>query len=292
MKFSETDLILSGNKVYHLDICAENLADTILTVGDPDRVAKVTRHFQSIEYKHHHRGFILHTGIYNNQRISVLATCMGTQNIDIVLNELDALVNIDLKKRVVKDRLRSLKIIRLGTTGAMQESINLNTILVTEHAIDSTGVMLYYQHAMDQEERQMLMALTSHLGDKLPATPLSTFRADSTLVDTFLTHGECLKGITMTCPGFYAAQGRRLRARTNYPDFIDHLSKFEHNTQRITNLEMETAAIYGLGNLLGHRCCSLNLVLLNRITQQFSSNVAQAEESLVEFSLDTISRMN
>lgn len=292
MRFSEVDLILSGNKIYHLDICADNLADTILTVGDPDRVAAVTRHFQSIEYKHHHRGFILHTGTYNNQRLSVLATCIGTQNIDIVINELDALVNIDLETRTTKDTLRSLNLIRLGTTGAIQESINLNTIILTEHSIDMTGVMLYYQYSMDQEARQMISALESHLFDKFPAIPLSTFRADPSLVDFFLKHGDCLKGITLTCPGFYAAQGRQLRAHTNSFGFIENLSKFEYNNQRITNLEMETAAIYGLATILGHRCCSLNMVLANRITREFHSNVAQAEEYLIEFTLDAIRHMN
>lgn len=291
MTFSETDLILSGNRIYHLDVTAEDLADIILTVGDPDRVALVTRHFQSIERKHHHRGFVLHTGYYNQQRISVLGTGMGTQNMDIVLNELDALVNIDFNKRIVKDPVKRLKIIRLGTTAALQESIALNSLIVSEQAIDLTGAMLFYQHAMSSRDREMLMALSSHLGDAFPAIPLSMFQADSSLVDLFTAGSECTKGITMTCPGFYAAQGRQLRAPIQYSDYLDQVSTFRYQQQSISNLEMETAAIYGLGGLLGHQCCSLNVVLLNRISRQLAPSIEQSQQHLIEFTLDAISRI-
>ncbi|MGQ3889065.1 nucleoside phosphorylase [Legionella sp. CNM-1927-20] len=286
-KLADTELILSNNKIYHLDIGADDIADTILTVGDPKRVEKVASYFDIVEFKHQHREFVTYTGYFNNKRITVLSTGIGTQNIDIVMNELDALINIDFKSRRVSDKLRSLNIIRLGTTGALQENIALNSFIVASHAIDLTGILLYYNPIQNEEEEELTNAFTSYMKGKLPETTFLAYASDEKIMQSFLTNSSCIKGISVTCHGFYTPQGRSLRAGAMTFNFTDYLANFPFKIP-LTNLEMETAALYGLAKMLGHRCCSINVTIANRITKQFTSSVQLAEKKLIEFSLETI----
>ncbi|WP_419418761.1 nucleoside phosphorylase [Legionella sp. D16C41] len=287
-KLADTELILSGNKIYHLDIGADDIADTILTVGDPRRVQKVAQYFDSIDFKHEHREFVTQTGYFNKKRLTVLSTGMGTQNIDIVLNELDALINIDFKTRTINNKLRSLNIIRLGTTGALQSTIPLNSFIVASHAIDLTGILLYYNPKQNTEEAELTQKFSAYMKGRLPETPLLAYAGDREIVESFLTHPQCIEGITVTCHGFYTPQGRPLRLGEMPFNFAEYLANFQFNNISLTNLEMETAALYGLSKLLDHRCCSINVVIANRITKQFTSSLEFAEKQLIEFSLEAI----
>ncbi|STX51793.1 purine nucleoside phosphorylase II [Legionella busanensis] len=286
-KLADTELILSNNKIYHLDIGADDVADTVLTVGDPERVERITRYFDVIQFKHQHREFVTHTGYFNNKRLTVLSTGIGTQNIDIVLNELDALINIDFKSKMVNDKLRSLNIIRLGTTGALQENIALDSFIVASHAIDLTGILLYYKPLQNKEEEELSQRFTSYIKGKLPETTFLAYASDEKIMQSLLANSSCIKGISVTCHGFYTPQGRPLRAGAMDCNFTEYLASFPFKIP-LTNLEMETAALYGLSKMLGHRCCSINVAIANRITKKFTSSVHLAEKKLIEFTLEAI----
>jgi uridine phosphorylase len=228
-KIAESELILNKRgAIYHLNVRPEELAATIITVGDPGRVKAVSKHFDAVEYESEHREFITHTGRIGNKRLSVVSTGIGPDNIDIVINELDALVNIDFETRMIKSQLSHLNIIRLGTSGSLQEDI----------PVDS------YHH-----------------------------------------------GISVTCPGFYGPQGRVLRLGLTNPDLIDRLTQFSFGPHRITNFEMETSAIYGLGKLLGHQCLSISAIVANRIKKEFSKNAEAAVDTMIKKSLEIISTL-
>ncbi|HTH81829.1 MAG TPA: nucleoside phosphorylase [Mucilaginibacter sp.] len=272
-RISETDLILNADgSVYHLNLLPGDVADTVITVGDPDRVSEISRHFDSIEFKKGKREFITHTGRIGNKRLTVLSTGIGTDNIDIVFNELDALVNIDFNTRVVNADLQRLNIIRIGTSGAVQADIPVDSILFSSAAIGLDPLMHYYKQNLSASEQNLLNAFKSVLPADASLSPYFV-SADKTLLD-FLGDKQ-QQGITITAPGFYSPQGRQVRAVSAIPNLIEIIQQFSFEGKRITNLEMETAGIYGLAAALGHKALSCNVILANRVTQTFSKQPAK-----------------
>lgn len=265
---ADADLILNPDgSIYHLNLLPEDIAGTVITVGDPERVPVVSAHFDRIELRKGKREFLTHTGYVGNTRISVLSTGIGTDNIDIVLNELDALVNIDLDARLPKQQLTSLTLIRIGTSGAIQPDITPGDLLISSFGLGFDALIRYYSYPPLQAEQRLLEAVDLYF-DTIPGTRPYLAQANNDLMQRF---GKGLqKGITVTAPGFYAPQGRRLRLQNTMPDFIGHLQKFNSADQRLTNLEMETAGIYALAGCMGHKAISVNAILANRITGEFS----------------------
>jgi uridine phosphorylase len=271
---------------YHLHLKPHELAETIITVGDPDRVATVSKYFDTIQLKVQHREFVTHTGYLNNKRLSVISTGIGTDNIDIVFNELDALANIDFKTRMVKDELTSLDIIRVGTSGSVNEDIDIDTILISEIGIGMDGLLNFYTHENTIQETVYLEAFANYIKPYFKqATPYIASGSEK-LIQKFEVHYP--KGTTITANGFYAPQGRRLRMQQEFPNFIEVINKFRHKHFRITNLEMETGGIYGLGKLLGHNCLSVNAILANRINQTFSADPAKVVQKMIEETLEIV----
>jgi len=283
----ESEFILnSRGAVYHLDLRPEELATTILTVGDPDRVGKVSRHFDAIEYQGQHREFVTHTGRIGKKRLSVVSTGIGTDNIDIVLNELDALVNIDFSARMARSPLTPLTIIRIGTTGALQKDIPVDSWVASTHGLGIDNLLNFYRHEENSEEQELLQSFSTQTQLHHRLTQPYISGASASLLRHF-TEGFH-QGITVTCPGFYGPQGRVLRLGLSQPDLIDRLTTFSYGRHRITNFEMETAGIYGLGKILGHSCLSLSVVVANRITRQFSRDGNAAIEALIERTLGIV----
>ncbi|MDT0294247.1 nucleoside phosphorylase [Mesonia ostreae] len=284
----ESELILNADgSVYHLNLKPENIANLIITVGDPDRIDSITKHFDSVEFKTQKREFQTQTGTYKNKRITVVSTGIGTDNIDIVLNELDALANINLKTREFKEEQQQLTIIRIGTSGSIQKEIPVDAFLASEKAVGFDGLLYYYQSDAFLEKE-----FAEHLHEYLDLHPHKArpyvVSADQDLVDHFSQDGRVFKGVTGTNVGFYAPQGRVLRAGLQDPNFIDQLTTFKFQDYRITNLEMETSAIYGLSKLLGHKAVSMNAIIANRETGDFSKDSLKAVEHLILYTLDKI----
>ena len=286
-RIAESELIInSRGAVYHLDLRPEELATTIITVGDPDRVQAVSKHFDTVDTRSQHREFVTHTGFIGKKRISVVSTGIGTDNIDIVLNELDALVNIDFETRTVKPKLTHLTIVRVGTSGSLQADIPVDSFVASSHAIGVDNLLNFYRQENNEEELQLARAFTNHVQMSGLATPYIASAGPSIqkhFVDGF--H----HGITVTCPGFYGPQGRVLRLGLSNPYLIDQLTEFRYGNHRITNFEMETSGIYGLGKLLGHACLSLNAIVANRVEKTFSKDGAAAVESLITKTLGILS---
>ena len=283
---SESDLILNPDgSVYHLNLLPEDIADTVITVGDPDRVAEVSKRFDSIELKKGKREFITHTGYLGKNRITVLSTGIGTDNIDIVLNELDALVNIDLKSRTPRTELKSLNIIRIGTSGTLQEDIPVDSILVSKFGLGLDALMNYYLHKVSGDEHMLLDGIKSHFHHIKGINPYIT-SADETLVKKYAQ--DLPYGITITAPGFYAPQGREVRAQNAIPNLIELLKTFRSGNYRITNLEMETAGIYALSKALGHKALSVNAILASRVRFEFSKDPQKIITKTIEHVLSNL----
>lgn len=281
-KLSEADLIINPDgSIYHLNLLPEDIADTVITVGDLDRVPEISKHFDSIEVKKGKREFVTHTGYLGKKRITVISTGIGTDNIDIVFNELDALVNIDFASRTIKKELKSLDIIRIGTSGAIQPDIPMGTILASSFGLGFDALMNYYIHQVAGEEHSLLESIKSHFSHIRGIHPYLT-AADDTLLQTI--GKDMAQGITITAPGFYAPQGRQVRAKNAVPDFISQLNSFSQGKHRITNLEMETAGIYALAKTLGHKALSVNAILASRVKFEFSNQ----PEKIVEQAIKTV----
>jgi uridine phosphorylase len=285
-KLSESDLIINPDgSIYHLNLLPEDVASTVITVGDPERVSEISKYFDSIELKKGKREFITHTGFLGKKRITVISTGIGTDNIDIVLNELDALVNIDLQTRMIKTDLQSLDIIRIGTSGAIQDDLPIGTILASSHGLGLDTLMKYYMKEDTVEDASLLRKIKSHLNDLEGIAPYLT-SGSSKLLDQFAK--DMPKGITVTAPGFYAPQGRKVRAQNMFPSLINQLSSFENGDFRISNLEMETAGIYALAQVLGHNALSINAILVNRVSLKFSSNPQIVVDKAIQTVLQNI----
>ena len=279
-RIAESELIINNRgAVYHLNLRPEELANTIITVGDPDRVQEVSKHFDSIEGKYQHREFVTHTGRIGQKRISVVSTGIGTDNIDIVLNELDALVNIDFTSRTVKKELSKLTIVRIGTSGSLQADIPVDSFVASTHGLGVDNLLNFYRQENNDEDLHILKAFTAHtqLTGSMAAPYIAG--AGAAVLKHFVEGFH--HGITVTCPGFYGPQGRVLRLGLINPDFIDLLTAFRFGNHRITNFEMETSGIYGIGKLLGHHCLSLSAIVANRVKKEFSKDSAAAIEQLI-----------
>ncbi|MGB3106604.1 nucleoside phosphorylase [Sphingobacterium siyangense] len=282
---NESELILNADgSIYHLNLLPEDLASTVITVGDPDRVAKVSKHFDRIELKKGKREFITHTGYLGNKRLTVISTGIGTDNIDIVLNELDALANIDFANRTVKTSLTSLDIIRIGTSGAVQQDVEMGTILASAYGIGLDALMNYYQGSYDGEEQALQVALAEYFS-ALNLKPYVA-KAGASLLDRIAF--DLPKGVTLTAPGFYAPQGRTVRSTNTIPNFINLISSFQYKDQRFTNLEMETAGIYALANMFGHQALSINAILASRVDGRFSSAPEEVVDKAIQLVLERI----
>jgi uridine phosphorylase len=285
MKISEADLIINPDgSIYHLNILPEDIADTIITVGDQDRVSEVSKHFDSIELKKGKREFITHTGYLGKKRITVISTGIGTDNIDIVFNELDALANINFATRTINQELKSLNIIRVGTSGSIREEIEVGTILASSYGLGLDALMSYYEQDQAIEDIYLLQQIKAHL-PILKSEPYLT-PASSQLIKQIAF--DMPQGITATAPGFYAPQGRQVRAKLSVSNLIEKLSSFQFKDQRITNLEMETAGIYALANALGHQALSVNAILAHRLKLQFAPEPDKIVEKMIKIVLERI----
>jgi len=285
IKNSEMPLQADGS-VYHLNLQPEEIADTLILVGDPGRVPTVSAKFDAVEFRKQNREIVTHTGTYKGKRISVLSTGMGTDNLDIVLNELDALVNIDLQKREPKQTHKSLNLIRLGTCGALQPDLEINSFIASQYVLGMDGLLHYYQHdndLSDQEIVRTFMAKTAWNNNfpKPYAIKSSDFLLDKIAFDM-------RKGITLTASGFYAPQCRILRLPLGMPDFAQRLVGVQAKNLPFTNMEMETSALYALSRLLGHQALTICVVITNRPNKTFSENYQSAMEKLIETVLERI----
>lgn len=279
-RIAESELILnSRGAIYHLNLLPEEIADTIITVGDPARVAQVSKHFDSIELKSAYREFITHTGFVGKKRLTVISSGIGTDNIDIVLNELDALANIDFETRTIRPHPVTLKIMRIGTCGSLQRDVPVDGFVASTHGLGIDNLLNFYRHESNDEEKQIIQAFTTHSQIHQQVTiPYITGGAPS-LIKHFVNGFH--HGITVSCPGFYGPQGRMIRIPLAQPDLVSKFSAFSIGNHRICNFEMETSAIYGLGRLLGHYCLSLNAVVANRVTREFSRDHLATVENLI-----------
>jgi uridine phosphorylase len=279
-RIAESELIINPRgAVYHLDLRPEEIGGTVITVGDPDRVKEVSKYFDKIEIKRQHREFITHTGVVGNKRISVLSSGIGPDNIDIVMNELDALVNIDLETRRIKDKLTALNVIRIGTAGSLQAEIPVDDFVVSTHGLGIDNLLNFYRHEQNEEEKQLLQSFITHTQMHGQISHPYISGAAVTLIKHF--GRDFHHGITVTCPGFYGPQGRVLRLGIRNPDLINRLTDFRFGQHRIANFEMETSAIYGLGKLLGHNCLAINAIVANRVKKEFSKDGKAAVEKLI-----------
>lgn len=280
-KIAESELIINDRgAVYHLDLRPEEIAHTIFTVGDPGRVSQVSKHFDSIEFRSSHREFITHTGFIGKKRLSVISSGIGTDNIDIVLNELDALVNVDFETRTVKPSLTQLRFIRLGTCGSLQNDIPVDAFVASTHGLGIDNLLHFYRYEHNEEENQIIQSFVTQTQI---VNPYVASGAPS-LIKHFVNGFH--HGITVSCPGFYGPQGRTIRIGLAQPNLVAKLSGFTLGHHRICNFEMETSAIYGLGKILGHHCLSLNAVIANRVVKQFSSNPVNTVEKLIQTALE------
>ncbi|MFL1895435.1 nucleoside phosphorylase [Aquimarina sp. 2-A2] len=287
MKIAESELILnSDGSIYHLNLLPEQLASTIITVGDPDRVEEVTKYFDTIDYVVRKREFHTQTGSYKGKKISVISTGIGTDNIDIVLNELDALVNLDLKTRTKKDTFKPLTIIRIGTSGAIQSNIAVDSFIASGYGIGFDSLLHFYdsKHVQNQSLSQ---ALQTHLDWAQDKSSPYAVEADQELLSHFIDD-TIQQGVTITNVGFYGPQGRVLRLPLQDASLNDKITSFTDNNLKITNLEMETAGIYGLSKLLGHKAISLNAIVANRATGDFSKDSTKTIDRLIRYALDKI----
>lgn len=289
-KIAESELIITPRgSIYHIDLRPEELAPNVIIVGDPGRVKEVAKYFDAVEVQQQHREFVSATGRVGSKRITCLSTGIGPDNIDIVLNELDALVNIDFDTRTIKPQLSQLNILRFGTCGSLQADVPVDSFVAGTHGLGLDNLLNYYRLEQNEQENQLLHSFITHTQLNANVTNPYISIASSSLLKHFVQGYH--HGITVTCPGFYGPQGRILRLGIKLPHLIDRLTDFRFGDHRIANFEMETSAIYGLGKLLGHHCLSLNVVVANRIKKEFSKDGKAAVERLIKKSLEVIEGM-
>ena len=289
MQLGTSELILNADRtIYHLNLYPEELADTIITVGDPDRVAMVSKYLDHLEFSKGKREFITHTGYLNNRRISIISTGIGTDNIDIVLNELDALVNIDLHSRTVRPVKRVLTLVRIGTSGAIQPDIPIDSMLVSGLAIGLDNLLHFYKHP-PSKYADVEDAFIRQLNWQKEKSRPYVSGPDPALLD-LLGSDSVQRGFTGTNSGFYGPQGRQLRLEPRDAGLSEKLAAFEYNGLKITNLEMETSALYAMAELMGHRAVSINSILANRATGEFSGNPKAAMEKLIQYTMDKLTQ--
>jgi uridine phosphorylase len=283
----ESELIVTpAGAIYHLNLRPEQLAHKIILVGDQNRVERISRHFSELEHTVENREFKTHTGIYKNKRISAISTGIGTDNIDIVLNELDALVNIDLSKRIIKEEKISLEMVRLGTSGALQEDIPVDSAVASSYAVGFDGVLGFYANQPEDDEFELEQAFIDHMGWSPKLNPPYFAKADQELF-TRISEGM-IQGITATSNGFYGPQGRVLRLPVQDTSINENLRTFSHKGNRICNYEMETSALYGMSSLLEHRACTVCAIIANRYRKAYSKDYHRTIDDLILTVLDRI----
>jgi len=285
-KITDTDLILNEDgSVYHLNLLPKHISDTIITVGDPSRVYRVSQYFDDVEFEMNQREFITHVGTFNGKKITVISTGIGTDNIEIFFTELDALLNIDLKTREPKSRRKKIKVIRIGTSGALQEDIPLGSHLVTDYAVGLDNIMAFYDLKMDDFEQQIAQDIQKNTS--LPFVPY-VVRGSESLRE--LIGDDMITGNTVTTPGFYAPQGREIRIPIKFPKLLEELNYYHNKSSDfwLTNFEMETAGYYAMARLLGHEAISVNAIIANRVKNKFSKDPNKVIDSLIKKVLDRI----
>ena len=288
-RIAESEMILNDRgAIYHLNLKPDEIGNTVFLVGDPDRVKEVSKHFDKIEYKGEYREFITHTGIIGKKRLSVVSTGIGTDNVDIAVNELDTLVNIEFSTREIKSALTSLNLIRIGTSGALQPEIPVDSFIASTHGLGIDNLLNFYRLDQNDEEKQLLHSFVTSTQMHSQIGYPYIAGASGSLIKHFVK--DFFQGITVTCPGFYGPQGRVLRLGISNPELINRLTQFRFGQHRITNFEMETSAIYGLSRLLGHNCLSLNAVIANRVSKEFSKDGKAAVEKLIIRVLEIVSQ--
>ncbi len=286
-KLTASELIVNpDNSIYHLHLLPEQIADDIIVVGDPQRVAIISSYFDKIEHKVTNREFVTHTGYFNGKRITALATGIGTDNIDIVMNELDALANIDLINRQIKEEKRSLNIVRLGTSGALQADIPVDSFVFSSYGLGLDGLLNFYAEAPKVVDEEMTEAFIKACSWKPVLARPYIVKASKTLEEKIAS--GMIKGITATAPGFYAPQGRSLRLELTIENINDTLRDFRYKNERITNFEMETSALYGLGSMLGHNTATVCAIIANRYSQTFSEDYKKTVVKLIELVLNRL----
>ena len=285
--YAETELVLNSKKqVYHLGLSANNLAHKIILVGDQDRVSMVSEFFEKIEHKSQHREFVCHTGIYKGKRISAISTGIGTDNIDITINELDALVNIDLENRIENEEKISLEIIRIGTCGILQENIPVHSYILSSHACGFDNVAHFYKINFSAFELDLAQKINNFLD--FPKSIQTYFSSANEDLVSRLSSKDTHIGITVTSSGFYGPQGRTLRIPTHTQDIHLLLAKFIEKDLKILNFEMESSALFALGKELGHRCATICLGIANRPNLEFSSDSKAEMQKLIAYTLERI----
>jgi len=287
MEFKPSELILNPDgSIFHLQLFPEQIADTIILVGDQNRVEIVSSFFDSVELRIANREFHTHTGSYKNKRLSVMSTGIGTDNIDIVLNELDALVNIDLKNRVLKPDHKKLRLVRIGTTGGLQKDVPINSFILSRYAVGFDTVLNFYARRNEVSDLLMEKAFKLHTNWD-PSLPDPYFVASSD--ELFNLFPDNLhSGITISAPGFYGPQGRRIRLDPLDMDLNDKLESFRYKDLRIMNYEMESSALFGLSRLLGHEAACLCTMIANRASMEFTDDYKASVSKLIKFTLDHI----
>lgn len=282
---AETELILTPeNKIYHLNLSKEEIANNILLVGDPARVNLISSKFDKIEYKIQNREFVTHTGILNGKRISAISTGIGTDNIDIVINELDALANINFESRSVNTKKKSLNLIRLGTSGALQQNIKVDSFLASSFALGFDNVAHFYSNT-EVIEKEMSKSYANHANWPKELSLPYIVKASENLLSLF---SDLPSGITATAPGFYGPQGRTLRLNPSITDLHEKIGSFMFNNHYVANFEMETSALYYLGQTLGHNTLTICAIIGNRPNKQYSKNYKKTVEEMIDLVLNKI----
>jgi len=283
-KILESELIINTDgTIYHLNLKPKDISDNIIAVGDPGRVYRVSKYFDSLDFEMNKREFITHTGTFKGKRLTVISTGMGTDNIEILMTELDALVNIDFKTREVKKRKKKLNIIKIGTSGSIQPDIKIGTHLVSEYAIGLDNLFTYYDFPQDEKGKNISYELKKTL--QLPFEPYCTQCSEKLLEKIAF---DLLRGNTLSAPGFYAPQGRIVRIDSKVPNLLNDLIYFHIRDFWLTNFEMEASAYYGFGRMMGHEVLCLNAIIANRIKNTFSKDYNKIIDSLIEIVLERI----
>jgi uridine phosphorylase len=287
MSYPSSELVLnSKGQVYHLGLSPDEIAENIILVGDQDRVGMISKFFEKIDHESQHREFTCHTGWYKGKHISALSTGIGTDNLDITINELDALFNIDLEKRIDKPAQTSLNLVRIGTCGILQAEIPVHSYILSSHAYGLDNIAHFYNVELDSEEKKLNELIDIHLG--LPSKIKPYFvSADKSLVEKFRSE-KTFEGITVTSSGFYAPQGRKLRLPLATENLNEKLGAFNHNGLKVNNFEMESSALFFLGKALGHKATTICLGIANRPNMQFSKGYSKEMNELIEYVLDRI----
>lgn len=282
-----SELIVNPDgSIYHLRLTENDIADDVIVVGDQNRVESISSRFDTIEIKKSHREFNTHTGTLNGKRLTVLSTGIGTDNIDIVLNELDAAVNVDLKTREVKQNKRQLNIVRIGTSGSLRADIPLGSFIISKRAFGMDGLVHFYEGESSDEEKEFEDAFITHTQWNPNRARPYLRNASNELVNKL--DEKAIKGITLTANGFYGPQGRELRLPTTTRNYAKSMNSFNYKNERITNFEMETSGIYAMSHLLGHNAVTICTILANRITNEFSETPEKSIQELIDYTLDKL----